>query len=101
MWGPWHLLLAKKEFVRLCQGEQSTFVVCRNTDGRVALRPNKPTFFKGKGCKFKSFYSAQESALGGAITMLAESWADEVIEVQCISDRILLLKMGPIPEMIR
>ena len=56
------------------------------------LAPNQVRFLKGKNTKFKFFYSAQESGLGGAGILLAEQWADKVIEVQRISHRIILLK---------
>ena len=56
------------------------------------LAPNQVRIFKGKDCKFKSFVSAQESGLGGG-TLLVKIWADKVVEVQCISERILLLKL--------
>ena len=43
--------------------------------------------FTGRDCKLKFFFCAQ------AAMLLAENWDDKVIEVQCISDRITLLKL--------
>ena len=39
------------------------------------------------------FFGAKEVGPGGAGILLAESWADKVIEVQCISHKTLLLKL--------
>ena len=39
------------------------------------------------------FFDAQESGLGGAGILLADSWVDKVIDVQHISDSIPLLKL--------
>ena len=57
------------------------------------ITANQVRTLKGKDCKYRFYYCAQESGLGGAGVLLAESWADKVIEVQRISDRILILKL--------
>ena len=58
-----------------------------------SLEPNQVRILTGKDCKYKFFFCAQQSGHGGAGILLAESWADKVIEVQRVSDRILLLKL--------
>ena len=57
------------------------------------LANNQAKFLKGKDSKYKFYYSAHESGLGGAGILLAECWEDKVFEVQRISDRIILLKL--------
>ena len=52
----------------------------------ASLERNQVHMLTGKKCKFKFFY-AQVGIL------LAENLADKVIEVQHISDRIILLKL--------
>ena len=57
------------------------------------IRANQVRILKGKSCKYCFYYCAHQSGLGGTGMLLAENWADKVIEDQCISDRILLLKL--------
>ena len=56
------------------------------------LESKQARIFQDKDIKF-NFYSAQDSAQGGVGILLAECWADKVVEVQHISDRILPLKL--------
>ena len=57
------------------------------------LATSQVRYLKGKNCRYKFFYSAQKSGLGGSGILLAECWADKVIEVQHISDSITLLRL--------
>ena len=57
------------------------------------ITANQVRTLKGKDCKYRFYYCAHESGFGGVGVLLAENWADKVIEVQRISDRILLLKL--------
>ena len=47
---------------------------------------------KGHGDEYRFYYCSNKSGFGGAGVLLAETWADEVIEVQRISDRVSILK---------
>lgn len=60
---------------------------------RGGLAANQVRFLKGKNSKFKFFYCSQQSGLGGAGILIAESWVNQVCEVQRISDRIILIKL--------
>ena len=68
-----------------------SFVQEHKWKGRVAA--NQVRALKGKGGKYRFYYCSNESGLGGAGVLLAEIWADKVIEVQRISDRIIILKL--------
>ena len=76
-------------FVSLCWGTVSTFPEHRWPG---CFESNKSRLLKGTDSKFKLF-SAQESAQVGAGILFAECWADKVIEVQCISERISVVKL--------
>ena len=88
--GTQNLKINKLKFVRLWRGD-----ICGVKEHRWlgCLEFNQACIFKGKDSEFKFFYSAQESTQGGASILLAECWADKVIKVHHISDRILLLKL--------
>ena len=60
---------------------------------RGGLKTNQVRYLKGKNSEYKFFFCANDSGLGGVGILLAENWADKVIEVQRPCDRIILLKL--------
>ena len=47
----------------------------------------------GKDYRYKLFWSGNDKATGGVGVLLAEEWWEEVFEVVCVSDRIILIRM--------
>ena len=50
-----------------------------------ALRPNQCKFVTGKSSRFKLFWCANSSGLGGTGLMLAERWITHVAEVTLLT----------------
>lgn len=54
---------------------------------------NQARFIKGKNTRYKFYWCGSKDGRGGTGILLAECWVDKVIEVQRVSDRILLLRL--------
>ena len=56
-------------------------------------RGGSARFLSGKDCRYKFFWSGNSSGTNGVGILLAEKWVEKVLQVERISDRLLLLKM--------
>ena len=57
------------------------------------LASNQVRYLKGKDTEFKFLWCGNAEGTGGAGFLVAKKWADQIIEVQRASDRILLIKL--------